>query len=232
MPQTPTTTPAPQPAKPKPPVPPADFREGDIATLDAAALVEILKNPSASEFKKSKACVRVGELGAKEAVPVLSALLSDPKMSAYARYGLEPIPDPSASDALRAALPKLNGNLLIGVVNSIAKRRDAKASPALVKMMHGSDADLARAAASALGHIGDASAAKELRSAFGKSTGAIRNAVADATLICAERLLADGKRAEALDLYAFLSGPEVPKPMRMAALNGIIREETSVSRPR
>jgi len=227
-----TTTPAPQPARPKPPVPPAGFREADIATLDAPALLAILKDSSSSEFRKSKACVRLGELGAKEAVPVFATLLSDPHLSTYARYGLEPIADPSVDDALRAALPKLKGNFLIGAVNSIAKRRDAKAIPALVKMMHGPDADLARAAASALGHIGGLASAKELRSAVSKAGGPLKPAVADAALICAERLIAEGKRAEGLDLYAALSAPDIPKPMRLAAMNAIVREETSIHRPR
>lgn len=220
------------PAKPKPPTPPLEFQEGDIATLGASALIEIVKDPKSSEFRKAKACVRIGELGAKEGVPALSALLADEHMSAYARYGLEPISDPTADDALRAALPKLKGTLLIGVVNSIGKRRDAKASPALVKMILGQDSDLARAAAAALGSIGGVSSAKELRSAFGKTSGMTRTAVADAALVCAERLLAEGKRTEALDLYTFLSASEVPKPMRLAAMNGIIREETSLGRQR
>lgn len=213
-------------------MPPAEFREGDIATMDASALIALLKDPASSEFRKAKACVRVGELGAKEAVPAFSILLSDPHMSAYARYGLEPISDSSADEALRAALPKLKGSLLIGVVNSIGKRRDAKASQALVKMMLGSDSDLARAAAAALGNIGGPFLGQELRAALGRTNGATKAAVADASLICAERLLADGNRAEALDLYAALTAPEIPKPMRLAAMNGIIREETSISRPR
>ena len=230
MPQTPTPSPAP--AKPQPPLPPSEFQERDIATLDAAALVGILRDPASSEFRKAKACVRAGELGAKEAVPALSALLADPHLSAYARYGLEPISDASADDALRAALTRLKGSFLIGLVNSIGKRRDAKASEALAKMMLGADADLARAAAAALGNIGSVASAKELRSALGRTTGAVKAAVADACLLGAERLLEDGKRAEALDLYAALSGPDIPKPMRLAAMNGIIREETSIGRPR
>lgn len=231
MPQTPIT-PTPQAEKPKPPMPPAEFREGDIASLNVAALLGILKDPASSEFRKAKACVRAGELGAKEAVPVLSALLTDPHLSAYARYGLEPIADSSAGDALRAALPKLKGGLLIGAVNSIGKRRDAKATPALVQMMLGPDSELARAAAVALGNIGGVSSAKELKAALGRTSALTRVAVADALLICAERLLADGKRAEALDLYVALSAPDIPKPMRLAARNGIIREETSIGRPR
>jgi len=218
------------PAKPKPPVPPAEFQEADIAKLGAPALIDILKDSQSSEFKKAKACVRLGELGSKEAVPTLASLLSNERLSTYARYGLEPISDPSVDDALRASLSKLKGNLLIGVVNSIGKRRDAKASPALVKMMLGPDPDLARAAAASLGSIGGISSAKELRSALAKTSGMTKMAVADASLICAERLLAEGKRTEALDLYAFLSAPEVPKPARLAAMNGIIREETSPGR--
>ena len=44
-----------------------------------------------------------------------------------ARYALEPIPDPSVDDALRDALGKLKGRLLVGVIGSLGVRRDAKA---------------------------------------------------------------------------------------------------------
>lgn len=233
--QTTQTPPAPQaakPPKPKPPEPPPEFQEGDIATMDAAALIKILTDASSSEFQKTKACQRIGELGAKEAVPALSALLSNEHLSTYARYGLEPIADPSADDALRAALTKLKGNFLIGVINSIGKRRDAEASPALAKMIYGADADVARAAAAALGHIGGVSSMKELQTALVKTKGMTRMAVADASLLCAERLLAEGRRDQALALYASLSSADVPKPARLAAMSGIIREETSISRPR
>jgi hypothetical protein len=57
-------------------------------------------------------------------------------------------------------------------------------------------------------------------------------AVADAALVCAERLLAAGERDQALTLYASLSAAGMPKPARLAAMAGIIREETSISRPR
>ena len=122
--------------------------------------------------------------------------------------------------------------LAYGVINSISKRRDAQASPALVKLLYGSDADAARAAAAALGSIGNEASVKELKAAMPKTKGLVRMAVADAALICAERLLADGKRDQSLALYASLSGPDVPKAARLAAMQGIIREETSPTRPR
>jgi len=232
MPQTTQPAPAPEAAKPKPPEPPPEFQEDGISTMDAAALIRILTDAGSPEFRKAKACQRTGELGAKEAVPALAALLGDEHLSAYARYGLEPIADPSAGDALRAAMPKLKGNLLVGVINSIGKRRDAKASPALARMVYGGDADVARAAAAALGSIGGTSSMKELLAALGKTTGMTRMAVADAALVCADRLLAEGRRDQALSLYASLSAPDVPKPARLAAMNGIIREETALGRPR
>lgn len=214
------------------PVPPPEFQEGALATMDAAGLIGILKDAGSSEFQKAKACMRLGELGAKEAVPALAALLGNEHMGMYARYGLEPIADPSVDQALRNALPKLKGNLLIGVINSLGKRRDAKAGPALAKMLHDPSPEVVQAAASALGRIGGLSAKKDLLSALGKTTGVTRMAVADGALACAEAFLAEGKRDEALALYASLSAADVPKAARLAAMHGIIREETGIHRPR
>ena len=200
--------------------------------MDAAALIRILNDSGSGNFQRAKACQRIGELGAKEAVPALAALLGDEHLSTYARYGLEPIADPSADEALRAAMSKLKGEILVGVINSIGKRRDAAAGPALAKMIYGADPAVASAAAVALGNIGTLTAMKEIQSALSKTRGTSRMAVADAGLLCAERLLSEGKRAEALALYASLSAIDTPKPARLAAMSGIIREETSISRPR
>jgi HEAT repeat protein len=233
MPQ--TKTPAPRPigkAKKEKPVPPPEFEEKGIATMDAASLISILKDSGSSEFQKAKACMRIGELGAAEAVPVLAAMLDDEHLSVYARYGLEPIPDPAVDDALRAAMSELKGDRLIGVINSIAKRRDAEASAALTKLVYDSDAGLAQAAIAALGNIGAASSRRVLTVALGKTSGLTRMIVADASLVCAERLLAQGERDMAMGLYTTLSAPDIPKAARLAAMSAIIREERSISRPR
>ena len=232
MQQTTQPAPAPQAARPAPPVPPADFQERGISTMDAAALIHILTEASSPVFQKAKACQRIGELGAREAVPAVSALLGDEHLSTYARYALEPITDPSAGDALRATLTKLKGNLLVGVINSIGKRKDGKASPVLARMVYDADANVARAAAAALGRIGGAPVVKDLQAALAKTSGLTRMAVADASLVCAEGLLAEGKRDQALTLYASLSAPDIPPSVRLAAMHGIIREETSTTRPR
>ena len=99
-------------------------------TAEATRLIAVLRS-NAATFDKARACQQLAVLGSKEAVPALADLLADEKLAAYARCGLESIADPAADDALRAALGRLHGKLLVGVVNSIGVRRDAKAVDAV-----------------------------------------------------------------------------------------------------
>jgi len=126
---------------------------GEIMALSQPRLIAILQDKSASVYARAKACQRLAVVGDKSAVPALAALLADTQLSHYARFGLEPISDPSAGDALRAALANLKGNLLIGVINSIAQRKDAKSVDALARLRHDADAGIARAADAALARI-------------------------------------------------------------------------------
>ena len=124
-----------------------------ILTLPAASATAILNDPEASAYAKAKACQRLAVVGNRAAVPALAALLTDPQLSHYARFALEPLPDPAAGDALRAALDKVKGPLLTGVINSIAHRKDAKAIPALAKLRNDPDPEIARAADAALARV-------------------------------------------------------------------------------
>ncbi len=61
MPQATQPTPAPQAAKPKqqpPPKPPAEFQEGDIAKMDAPALMGILSNAGSLGVQESESVRR------------------------------------------------------------------------------------------------------------------------------------------------------------------------------
>jgi HEAT repeat protein len=125
----------------------------EIMALDSPRLIEILRDPGASTFAKAKACQRLAVVGHMAAVPALAALLTDPRLSHYARFGLEPIPNPSVDAALRGALEKVQGKLLVGVINSIGVRRDPEAIPELGKLLTSSDSEVAQAAAAALARI-------------------------------------------------------------------------------
>ncbi len=212
--------------------PPPEFRAGKIMAMDSPQLVAILKDPASTEFQKMKACQRLAVVGTKEAVPVLASMLGDAKMAHYARFGIVPIQDPSVDDALREAAKKLKGKLLEGVINSIGQRRDVKAIPMLTRLLYGVDIEMACAAAASLGLISGPSAVKVLQEALLKTKGAVRTASADAGLVAAEELIAQGDRKGALALYAILSRPDIPKPVRLAAMHSTIETETSLSRPR
>jgi HEAT repeat protein len=227
-----TTPPARRPPTPQP-APPPEFQTNKIDALQQADLVKLLGDSSSSTFEKAKACQRLGNIGNKEAVPALAALLTDPQLSHYARYGLEPTPDPAVDDALREALPKVKGKLLIGVLNSIGQRRkDTKAAAAISKLLYDSDVEVAQAAAASLGAVSGPDAAKALQDALTKTKDPVRTAAAGACLVCAEGLLASGERDQALALYNTLTATNMPKPVRLAAMHGIIAAETSLRRPR
>ena len=100
-------------------------------------LIGIISSPKATEFEKAKACQRLAEIGTKQAVPALAALLPDEHLNCYARGALEVIPGPEAAAALREAAGKLKGLQLVGVLNSIGLRGDANAVNQLTDLLQG-----------------------------------------------------------------------------------------------
>jgi hypothetical protein len=224
MPQTTTPqTPAPQPVAPSkpqrtpPPTVPPEFDALPIWKMAAPQLIAMVKDPSSTVFQKAIACKKLSIVGGKEAVAPMAALLNHPQLSCYARFGLEPNPDPSVDDALRAALPKLSGRLQIGVIGSIGVRKDAKALDALTKLIDHTDPEIAGAAAASVGMIGGMRAAATLQAALGRTKPPVFPVVARACLLCAEGVMA-GNRARGLELYGVLAAENMPKPVRLAAL--------------
>ena len=226
------------PAKPqggqRPPVPqaPPEFQAEKIMKLDSAGAIAILKDSAATDFQKSKACMRLAQVGTKDAVPALAALLGNERLSDYARFGLVPIADPSVDVALRSAAQTTKGVQRVGVVDSIGQRKDAGAVALLNKFLYLADIPLAEAAAAALGQIGNAQAIAALRTALVKTKGPVRNAAAAAALVAAEGQVAKGDRKGGLELYSALSRPDVPKAVRLAAMHSTIEVETAINRPR
>jgi len=178
-------------------------------------LADVLKT-DVSYDSKQFVCRELMIIGTAASVPTLAALLTDAKMAHVARYALERIPAPEAAQALRDALGKTKGELKIGVIASLGVRGDAENVAPIGALLGDSDAAIARSAAIALGAIRSSAAAKALAGA--KPTAAIT----DALLACAESLLADGKKAEALAIYKGLLGGDLSKQAKLAASRGIL----------
>lgn len=184
-------------------------------------LLEVLKS-DAPQAEKATACKLLAVYGNQEAVPALAALLPDKELSSWARIALEAIPGEAADAALRGALDKLQGRLLIGVVNSLGVRQDAKAVAALAKRLTDADVEVASAAACALGHIGGDAAAKALEPVLAARAAGLRSAAAEGCILCAERLVAQGKAADAVTLYQAVCKANVPSQRILEATRGTI----------
>ena len=205
-------------------------QDGAARNAEVAKLVAVLQS-DAAPYDKAQACQRLARIGGKEAVPALAALLADERLGTYARFGLEPIPDPSVDDALRDALGKLHGRLLAGVINSIGARRDVKAVGALTKLANDPNSEVAPVALAALGQIATFEATETLQRALASGSAAVRGAAADACLVSVERLLAQGKREESVRLCDAVRRADVPQQCRVAATRGAILARQSAGLP-
>jgi len=182
-------------------------------------LAAVLKS-DAPRAAKDYVCRKLRVIGTYESVPTLAEFLSDEQLSHMARYALESIPAAEAATALRDALPQLDGELQIGVISSLGVRQDAGSVASLASLLTAPNGNVARAAALALGAIRTPEASAALAKA--KPVDEAQSAVTDASLSCAEALLADGKNTQALVIYKRLSSDDQPKHVRLAATRGML----------
>ncbi len=186
-----------------------------------ADLIAVLQSDG-PKAEKALACKKLVVWGTEASVPALAAYLNDPELASWARIALEAIPGDAPNQALRASLGQLKGRLLVGAINSLGVRRDEGAVAMLAEKLTDADADVAAAAATALGHIGGPQAVAVLTPALNTSTGIVKNAVAEGLLFCADRFLAEGKKQEAREIYDAVRKADVPKPRRVEATRGAI----------
>jgi HEAT repeat protein len=193
--------------------PAADVKQRD--------LIAVLQS-DAPKSEKAITCKKLTIYGTEQSVPALAPLLADKELASWARIALEAIPGTAADTALRNALGKLQGRLLVGVINSIAVRRDVDAVDILVQKLDDADASVASAAAVALGHIGGEKAAEALTKSLAIAPAGVRSAVAEGSILCAERFLAHDRTAEAVRLYDTVRKADVPDQRHLEAIRGAI----------
>lgn len=184
-------------------------------------LLAILRS-DASAAERAITCKRLAIHGSSAAVADLAKLLPDEQLSSWARIALEAIPGAEADAALRDAAESLDGMLLVGTINSIGVRRDTQAVDALTRRLQDSSAEVAAAAAVALGRIGNDAATESLRSALASAPPKVRSAVAEGYVLCAERLHSDGNAAAATKIYDEIRAADVPMQRIVEATRGAI----------
>jgi HEAT repeat protein len=191
-----------------------------ISVPPESELIEILR--SASPAEKAIACKHLAVYGDKSAVPELAKLLSNEQLASWSRIALEAIPDPAADAALVDAAKQLKGRLLVGTINSIGVRRSAGAVEVLTARLKDADSQAASAAAVALGRIGNDAATKILRPSLTSADPAVRSAVAEGCILCAEQLVSSGKLDAASEIYDEVRRADVPLQRILEATRGAI----------
>ncbi len=171
----------------------------------------------ASRQEKVNACRRLAARGGAESIAPLAALLADIDLSHPARMALEAIPDPAAGEALRAALPGLEGGLLIGVMNSLAARRETAAVPDIGRYLTSSEPQVAAAACIALGTIGSPEAIELLENGLSQLAYEVYADWGNACLRGVATLRAQGLDDRALQLCQSMRGVKLPVFLRNAA---------------
>jgi HEAT repeat protein len=202
--------------------------EAVVATYgDAAArkdlearLCAVLKG-EATRAAKQYVCRKLALVGTAGCVEALAPLLEDKDLSHMARYVLERMTDPAAGKALRDSLAKATGKVKVGIINSLGMRQDAESTAALVALLKDSDAEVAVAAAAALGRIGAKEAAAPLAEFLASASKEIKFAAIDASLDLAGGLAKKGDKDEAAKIYQKLYAPDQTAGVRRAALQGL-----------
>ena len=176
------------------------------------------------EAEKAVAFKGLAVHGSPACVADVATYLANERLSSWARIALEAIPGDEASAALRAAAAPgtaLASRQLVGVINSLGVRRDVAAVPLLVARLGDGDANVAEAAAAALGKIGSADAATALAAALvtGKPD---RDTVAEACVVCGERRIEAGDTAAAVGLFDAVRKADVSEQRQAEAWRAAI----------
>jgi len=141
--------------------------------------------------------------GGKEVVEALGKLLVDEDLCEPAAQALAAIGD-GAAEQLREALPRAKGKCRLTILQNLGVVRDTNSVGVLGKAVSDEDKEVRIAAAWALANIGDADPANMLLKAADKAQGWERIQATKACLLLAEKLLAGGRKSEAVRIYKHL----------------------------
>jgi HEAT repeat protein len=190
---------------------------------DAATLLKVIQSNEASEVDRANAFQKIGDLAGEEAVAPLAAFLGDKQWSHYARFALQKMDGPQVTQALLKSLETLQGDLRLGVIGTIGRRRDATAVGPLAKLLTDADATIAEAAAVALGWIGTNDAAEALTKAFNEQQDAERKeSLGAALLLAGQQLVKSGNTQAAISVFDLLRIAELSEACRIGATQNAI----------
>jgi HEAT repeat protein len=193
-----------------------------------ARLIAVLEAPGATMPGKRFACQMLRIVGSARCVPAVGKLLTDPQLSYVARQVFLGLADPAVEESLRKALGQTEGNLRIGIINTIGDCGDSSSLKALAVLLSGNDEATAAAALNAIGKSGGTEAADVLEGV--RVADPLKAAWAQALLRCTPSVAAAGQPDRAEKMYRALVEGDAPMPVRSRALGALaqMRKEQAV----
>jgi HEAT repeat protein len=189
---------------------------GKIESLMVDAL-----NSDASPAAKQMICNYLGPLASGKSVSILKDMVMDVDLSSSALSVFQQIPDQAADKALMELLSRTDQEIQQGILNVLANRKSPDAVDPIAELLFDDNVDIGRSAAFALGQIGTDDASSILAKAFEKSGSPLKWDIAEAWLICADKM--DPKTSqEAFHIYGKVYEAGAPASLRYSALRGII----------
>ncbi len=170
----------------------------------------------AAVVAKEYACGKLALIGGPACVPALTALLAEESLAHATINALQALPCAEAGTALAASLTRVAGPTLVGVLHALAKRRHVASTGPIAALLEDPNPPVAAAAAGALGEIGTPAAAEALRTFLPKAPDTVRIELANAGLMAAERLTAEGEGSTARALLDALLAAAPPPHVRAA----------------
>lgn len=186
----------------------------------AARLAKILQDRATTAAARQFICAQLYRIGTEAEVSAVAPLLLDPATTDTARLFLERIRSAESAAALRAALDKLEGRALIGVVNSLSLIQDAASVDRISALTRSQDAAVALAAWRALGNFGSDSAARFLIDRF-KTADKACAPMESAAVRTAILLESAGQRDKALEIYCLLADARRSLGARQAGFQAV-----------
>lgn len=188
-------------------------------------LLEVLDNEKATHRVPHVALRTLNLVASDWCAVKLEKHLLDERLSHMVCNVLEKLSGHPATQTLIKALPRAEGRVKTGIITSLGVRQDPCALPVLLPLLKSGNAEHARAAVTALGHVGSVMAFPALKDMTTKGTATQRMAAWDACLTLAERLNAEDKKDEAMDVYRWLDSQDTPPHVSNAVLRGIVETD-------
>ncbi len=187
-----------------------------------SALTQLLV-PTATFEARRFACQQLAVIGSDASVPAIARLLTEDGTIGIACLAFGNRPSAKADEALRTALTKSQGQGRLQIISALGNRRDLQAVESLTRLAREADVAVAQAAIRALGRIADGAACSAVVSLRAGASPALEEALADASLRCAEELAKSGDREGAAAICEPLIAPTQPEFVRRGAFAGLLR---------